>query len=151
MLRSPFATDVDDTMTDEELLRAAEHASRRAHCPYSGYRVGAAVLDTDGNVHLGCNVENASYPEGQCAEANAIGAMVTAGGTRIASIAVVGAVDDDDAGNRFADVGICTPCGGCRQRIREFAEPASRVVMQDEDGNVDARSIEDLLPASFGS
>lgn len=137
-------------MTDDELLRAAEHVSRRAYCPYSGYAVGAAILDTDGNVHLGCNVENASYPEGQCAETSAIGAMIAAGSRRIAAIAVVGSVASDSADSPFAKVSSCTPCGGCRQRIREFAGPDTRVILRASDGATESRSVDDLLPDSFG-
>ena len=137
-------------MTDDELLRAAEHVSRRAYCPYSGYAVGAAILDSDGNVHLGCNVENASYPEGQCAESGAIAAMVAAGSRQIAAIAVVGAVASDSADSPFANVSSCTPCGGCRQRIREFAGPDTRIVMRANDGTIDTRSVDELLPDSFG-
>src|SRR3954452_12201264 len=94
----------------ERLLAAARAVKPRAHAPYSRFQVGAAVLDREGRVHAGCNVENAAYPQGSCAESNAIGAMVAAGGTKIAAILVLG---DGD--------GLVTPCGGCRQRIRELA------------------------------
>ena len=81
------------TGDEKRLVEAASDVRANAHAPYSGYRVGAAVLDENGKVHTGCNVENAAYPEGTCAEANAIGSMVAAGGKRIVAIsAVVGAV-----------------------------------------------------------
>ncbi|MDH5345615.1 MAG: cytidine deaminase, partial [Gammaproteobacteria bacterium] len=78
---------------DEQLLAAARGARVRAHAPYSGVRVGAAVLDDTGAIHVGCNVENAAYPQGSCAEANAIGAMIAGGGRRIRAISVVGGTD----------------------------------------------------------
>lgn len=127
-------------MTDEELIEAALAARERAYSVYSGYRVGAALVDERGEVHTGCNVENASYPQGSCAETAAIAAMVAAGGRRIVTIAV--------AGGRDEEAGDCTPCGGCRQRISEFADPETRILARDR-GDWKTFSIEDLLPASF--
>ena len=97
---------------DPELVAAAREAHLQAYCPYSHYRVGAAIRTVSGSVIVGCNVENAAYPLGSCAEAGAIAAMVVAGERDIAEIVVV--TDGDEPG---------TPCGGCRQRIREFAGP----------------------------
>ena len=128
-------------MTDAELMDAARGVRARAHAPYSGFRVGAAILDEHGHVHLGCNVENAAYPQGACAEAVAIGVMVAGGGTRIAAIAVAG------GHNAYVP---CAPCGGCRQRIREFADDATRILLIGEDGGTDITTIEALLPRSFG-
>ena len=128
-------------MTDAELMAAARDVRTRAHAPYSGFRVGAAILDDGGRVHLGCNVENAAYPQGACAEAVAVGVMVAGGAKRIAAIAVAGGHD--------APVP-CAPCGGCRQRIREFADAATRVLLLGEDGRLETLSIEALLPRSFG-
>jgi cytidine deaminase len=129
------------TTTDEAaLVKAATEARRNGYAPYSNYRVGAAVLDDAGRVHVGCNVENASFPQGSCAEANAIGAMVAAGGRRIAAIAVVGGRDDPEA---------CTPCGGCRQAIHEFADAVTRVLLLDETGTLTCHAADDLLPLSF--
>jgi len=125
---------------DDRLLDAARHVRRQAHAPYSGYRVGAAVLDEHGAVHVGCNVENAAYPQGSCAEANAIGAMIAAGGRRIRALAVVGGSDS---------AGPCTPCGGCRQRIAEFADGDTRVVVLDDDGRPVVHAFGALLPYSF--
>jgi cytidine deaminase len=101
--------------------------------------VGAAVLDEHGRVHAGCNVENAAYPQGQCAEATAIGAMVVAGGRRIVAAAVVGQAEEP-----------VTPCGGCRQRLREFAADATPVLMADPSGLRLRLTLGQLLPASFG-
>ena len=133
---------------DNALLDAAMAARRHSHSPYSGYQVGAAVLDDKGRVHVGCNVENASYPEGICAEANAIGSMVTDGGRRIVAIAIVGGPDQQHDDGRFADIELCTPCGGCRQRILEFADTETRVLMQGTKGVVES-GVGDLLPLSF--
>jgi len=126
--------------SDRALLKAAAEIRKRAHAPYSEFRVGAAVIDENGNQHLGCNVENAAYPEGICAETNAIGAMVVAGGTRIVAIATVGGHDELTS---------CTPCGGCRQRIAEFSDADTRVILADGEQEVRCVSIDELLPDAF--
>jgi cytidine deaminase len=130
----------DMTGDETRLIEAATDVRQHAHAPYSGYRVGAAVLDETGRIHTGCNVENAAYPEGTCAEENAIGSMVAAGGKRIVAIAAVGGATDIEA---------CTPCGGCRQRILEFADENTRIILIGEDGRTDSYTIDALLPASF--
>src|SRR5579863_7711890 len=102
----------------QQLLEAAQAVMRRAHAPYSDFKVGAALLGAGGQIHVGANVENASYSQTQCAEALAIGAMVAAGETRITAVAIV------------ADrVERCPPCGGCRQRLSEFAGPKTPVYL----------------------
>jgi cytidine deaminase len=123
----------------EELHRAALAAREQAHCPYSHYAVGAAIRTDAGEVYTGCNVENASYPEGTCAETGAIAAMALAGGGRIADIVTVTAGDPPG-----------TPCGGCRQRIREFASATTRIHATTVDGTILTMSMDELLPASFG-
>ncbi len=124
-------------MTDP-LVDAAVTARGRAYAPYSRFAVGAAVLTDAGAMHAGCNVENAAYPEGTCAEAGAIAAMVLAGGRRIAELVVAGA-------------GVCTPCGGCRQKLREFGDATTTVRIVDPAGAVLLRTtLADLLPHSFG-
>ena len=128
-------------MTDEELLDAARTVREIAHCPYSGFRVGAAILDERGSVHVGCNVENAAYPQGSCAETGAIAAMVAAGGQRIVTIAVVGGEADEPRA--------CTPCGGCRQRINEFADEKTRIIAKDDDNEWHNYTMAELLPSSF--
>lgn len=128
------------TFDEERLVDAATDVRQHAHAPYSGYRVGAAVLDEQGNIHTGCNVENAAYPEGTCAEANAIGSMIAAGGKRIVAIAAVGGREDIES---------CTPCGGCRQCILEFADEQTRILLIGEGRQVVSYSIGELLPASF--
>lgn len=123
----------------QRLLEAARAAQLQAHAPYSRFKVGAAVLDEQGRLHAGCNVENAAYPEGLCAEAGALSAMVLAGGTRVAALAVVG----DGAG-------LVTPCGGCRQKLREFAGPDTPVWVGDRSVLRAGFTLAQLLPESFG-
>lgn len=125
---------------DERLMEVARNARRNAYAPYSGFSVGAALVDEVGRVHIGCNVENAAYPEGTCAEANAISAMVAAGGRRIVAIAVAGGRDAPEP---------CNPCGGCRQKIAEFADDATRVLLLTDTGAIESRAPADLLPHSF--
>ena len=121
------------------LLEAAREAQRRAHAPYSRFAVGAAVLDENDRVHAGCNVENASFPLGLCAEAVAIGAMVANGGKRVRALLVVG------DGERLV-----TPCGACRQQLREFADDGTPVAVAGREGVRQWFTLESLLPASFG-
>ena len=128
-----------DAATLDALFAAALAARERAYAPYSGFTVGAALVTPDGAVHAGCNVENAAYPVGACAEAGAISAMVAAGGRRIAAVLVLGAGE-----------GLCTPCGACRQRIREFAGPDTPVHVAGPEGLRRSFTLEELLPASFG-
>jgi cytidine deaminase len=130
--------------TIAELFDAAAKARAKAHAPYSRFSVGAAILDGDGRVHAGANIENAAYPQGNCAEASAIAAMVTAGGSRkIIDIAVVGGQEGK------AEI-LCPPCGGCRQRIREFGGLTARIHLRRPDGTIMTRTIDELLPFSFG-
>ena len=127
-------------MTDSELIAAATTIRQRAYTPYSRFDVGAALRCEDGSIHVGCNVENAAYPQGTCAEAGAIAAMIAAGQHRIARVVVAGAGPMP-----------CTPCGGCRQKLREFAGPDMVVDMVDADGTVLlTRTMAELLPDSFG-
>jgi len=124
----------------DALVSLALAARAKAHAPYSRFTVGAALRTADGALHAGCNVENAAYPEGMCAEAGAIAAMVLAGGRLIAEIVVAG---DGPAP--------CAPCGGCRQKLREFGRPDLLVRMVDAEGReVLRRTLGDLLPDSFG-
>lgn len=123
----------------EALIAAARAVRARAHAPYSRFAVGAAVIDELGRIHAGCNVENAAYPQGWCAETSAIAAMVAAGGTRITAVAVCGVAAEP-----------VTPCGGCRQRIREFAADDCPVYVADEHTLVARFTLGQLLPCSFG-
>jgi cytidine deaminase len=121
------------------LVEAARAARLHAYVPYSKFAVGAAVLDDTGHIHAGCNVENAAYPQGICAEATAIVHMVLAGGRSVRAVVVVG--------DAPAPV---TPCGGCRQKIREFASDDVPVVIADLHGVRARYTLGELLPASFG-
>lgn len=125
---------------EQSLIDAAKKVRQNAHAPYSGYHVGAALLDDTGQIHSGCNVENAAFPEGVCAEANAIGAMIASGGKNIIAIAAVGGKND---------IEVCTPCGGCRQKIVEFSDENTRVLLIGDDGGIERYSVDDLLPSSF--
>jgi cytidine deaminase len=120
--------DPTDTLFADTLFSAARSVQARAHAPYSRFRVGAAILDEAGAVHAGCNVENAAYPVGTCAEAGAIAAILVLG--------------DGEA--------LVTPCGACRQRIREFAAPDTPIHVAGPQGVRRTFTLDELLPASFG-
>ncbi len=123
----------------DALFRAAKAIQTRAYVPYSRFRVGAAIRAESGAIHVGCNVENAAYPVGTCAEAGAIAAMLAAGDRRIAELVVIG--DGEQ---------LCTPCGACRQRIREFAAATTPVHVAGADGIRRSFTLDQLLPFSFG-
>ncbi len=122
----------------QKLFELAKTSFKNAHCPYSHFAVGAAILSDNGKFYSGCNVENVSYPEGTCAESGAIAAMINDGGKKIAEILILG------NGNE-----LITPCGGCRQRICEFATPTTLIHLADMNGVVETLTINDLLPHSF--
>jgi homotetrameric cytidine deaminase len=124
---------------DPELLRLAREAAGRAYAPYSNFPVGAAVRTEDGRRYAGANVENAAYPQGQCAEASAIGAMVAGGGGRVVEVVVAAPSAEE-----------CAPCGGCRQRLREFAGPDAPIHLADLERVRRTTSLAELLPLSFG-
>ncbi len=126
-------------VADAELFAAAEAVRARAYAPYSRFSVGAAILADDGKVYAGCNIENAAYPIGNCAEASAIAAMIAGGGRRIRRIYVTGPGREP-----------VTPCGGCRQRLREFADPDVVVISHGVEGGPLHSTVADLLPHSFG-
>lgn len=130
----------------DALFAAAAAARAKAYAPHSRFQVGAALLDEDGRIHAGCNIENASYPEGWCAETTAIGHLVMAGGRRIVEALVVAERIDGERvpGGRF-----CTPCGGCRQRLAEFAGPDVPIHACDPEGRSTTFRMRDLLPAGF--
>jgi homotetrameric cytidine deaminase len=124
---------------DPELLELARAAARNAYAPYSNFAVGAALRTTDGRRFAGANVENAAYPQGQCAEASAIGALVAGGGGRIAEVVVAAPSRE-----------LCTPCGGCRQRLREFAPDDAPIHLADLERVRRTTTLGELLPLSFG-
>jgi cytidine deaminase len=121
-----------------DLIAAARDVRENAYVPYSNFQVGAALRAGDGRVFAGCNVENVAYPEGTCAEAGAIAAMVAGGQTSLTEIAVI------------ADSPVpVTPCGGCRQKIFEFARPNATITMATTDGLKTTMAVADLLPGAF--
>ena len=131
----------------DKLFAAASAARAKAHAPYSNYAVGAALLADDGEIYAGCNIENAAFPEGWCAETTAIGHLVMGGAKRIVKAVVVAERIDRDrvAGGRF-----CTPCGGCRQRLREVAAgPEIDIWAADPQGASQHFTMAELLPAGF--
>ncbi len=130
---------MSQTPTDQALYEAAEAIRAKAYAPYSKFSVGAAILADDGIIYAGCNVENAAYPLGNCAEASAIAAMIAGGGRRITRIFITGPGAQP-----------VTPCGGCRQRIREFAELDTPVICLGVDGAPLETTLGELLPHSFG-
>lgn len=120
------------------LLDAARDVRENAYAPYSSFKVGAALKSDTGRVHVGCNVENVAYPEGTCAEAGAIAAMIAAGDTGFTEIAVI------------ADSPVpVTPCGGCRQKLFEFASPDATITLASLSGEVVTMAVADLLPGAF--
>lgn len=120
------------------LIDAATSVRKNAYVPYSNFKVGAALMSGSGRVHVGCNVENVAYPEGTCAEAGAIAAMVAAGDTELTEIVVI------------ADSPVpVTPCGGCRQKLFEFASPDAQITMASVSGETISMAVADLLPGAF--
>ena len=122
-----------------DLVEAAIAAMDKAYAPYSKFSVGAAVRGASGAVYAGCNVENAAYPEGCCAETSALSAMVMAGEARVTEVAVAGAGEK-----------LVTPCGGCRQRLREFAADSVAIHICGPGGLRKTVTLGELLPLSFG-
>jgi cytidine deaminase len=123
---------------DPALIDAATAIRPRAWAPYSRFKVGAAIRAASGAVHVGVNVENAAYPEGTCAEAGAIAAMVAAGDTRLVEVVVIA--------DAPAPV---PPCGGCRQKLREFGDGTVPVTMCTTDGRRLTMTLDELLPGAF--
>ena len=122
-----------------KLIEAAKIERAKAHVPYSKFKVGAAILTEDNSIVVGCNVENAAYPQSQCAEATAIGNLISQGFSKIKEVVVIG------SGNL-----LCSPCGGCRQRLREFASLDVHIHMCNSEGHLKTSTLKELLPDSFG-
>jgi cytidine deaminase len=126
-------------MSDDPYLALLRDAMEKAYAPYSQFAVSAVVRGESGRLYVGVNVENASYPQGWCAEASALAAMVMAGETRLNEIAVMASGE-----------AICTPCGGCRQKIREFAHSNTRILCYGPKGLRATYTLGELLPHAFG-
>ncbi|WP_293572748.1 cytidine deaminase [Phaeobacter sp.] len=122
------------------LKDAATAVRENAHAPYSNFKVGAAIRSKSGAIYVGCNVENVAYPEGTCAEAGAIAAMVAAGETELAEAFVIA-----DSPSPIP------PCGGCRQKLAEFGAADVPVTLATTDGAVRTTNIGELLPGAFGA
>ena len=125
-----------------DLFEAALAVRAGAYVPYSHFKVGAAFRTADGAIVPAANVENAAYPQSQCAEASAVGRMIAQGHRRIVEVVVIGG----EAGDGM----LCTPCGGCRQRIREFAGPDTPIWVCGPEGLRRRFTLDELLPFSFG-
>jgi len=126
-------------MNEENYIKATKEAMSKAYVPYSNYPVGALIVTNNGNTYSGCNVENASYPLGNCAEASAIASMILGGEKKIKTIYIM--TKNDEGG---------IPCGGCRQRIREFSDENTQIIMCSPDGVQQRINLSELLPNSFG-
>jgi homotetrameric cytidine deaminase len=129
----------DRLLGADALIAAARTVMERAHAPYSRFKVGAALRADDGSLHVGANVENSAYPQGQCAEASALGALVAAGRTRVVEAAVIATGDEP-----------CVPCGGCRQRLRELMDLDGVLHLCAAGGAHETATLAELLPRSFG-
>ena len=138
-VRDPGGAPPLDEATEQRLVRAAREGRERAYAPYSRFAVGAALLDEQGRVHAGANIENAAYPQGLCAEAAALAHLVLAGGREVRAVVVAGEAAEP-----------VTPCGGCRQKLREFAGGQVPVLAVDSQGVRARHTLGELLPASFG-
>lgn len=125
--------------TITKLLKQAQNAQQQAYAPYSKFHVGAAILDNNNLIHAGCNVENAAYPQGVCAEGSAISAMVLGGGKKIKKILLISSGEQ-----------LVSPCGGCRQKIKEFSDEDTEIIIY-HDKQMTTFHMDDLLPHSFSS
>ncbi|MEO0939135.1 MAG: cytidine deaminase [Pseudomonadota bacterium] len=131
---------MSETGRTAELRSAALNVRAKAYAPYSNFLVGAAVLTVDGQIFTGCNVENVAYPEGTCAEAGALAAMCAAGAREIVEVYVVASAPSP-----------VPPCGGCRQKLKEFGKGAVPVTMATLDGTELRMTLAELLPGAFGT
>ena len=133
-----------------DMIERARRAMDRAYAPYSGFQVGCCVKGASGALYAGANVENAAYPQGWCAETSAIAALIAAGERRILEIVVLGAKSDGKGGYVDEPSALCTPCGGCRQKLNEFAEAGALVHVGGPSGVRRSFTLGELLPAAFG-
>ena len=132
-------------MENRELVMEAVKARKQAYCPYSGFAVGAALLCVDDRVFTGCNIENAAYTPTNCAERTAVFKAVSEGITEFDAIAVCGGPGEAEPED------FCTPCGVCRQVLREFVDPNEFLVLLCKgDGSWKEMTLEELLPMGFG-
>ena len=133
------------SLNEKKLIELAHEARKRAYTPYSHFQVGAALVTKQGKVYLGCNIENASYTPSNCAERTAFFKAVSEGEREFAAIAVVGGAEGTEGKET------CSPCGGCRQVMREFCAPEEfRILLEDGKGGILNYSLAELLPLGFG-
>ncbi len=123
----------------DKMFKMAIKAHKNAYAPYSGFKVGVCLRSVNDQLYIGSNVENAAYPQSQCAEASAIGSLITSGEKEIKDILVIGGSKD-----------LCTPCGGCRQRLNEFSSQNTVIYLCNLDGLLKSLKFNELLPLSFG-
>ena len=121
------------------MFKMAKLAHKNAYVPYSGFKVGVCIRSANDKLFIGSNVENAAYPQSQCAEASAIGSMITSGEKIIKEILIIGGNEE-----------LCTPCGGCRQRLNEFSSNQTVIYLCNSNGLLKTLKLIDLLPYSFG-
>ncbi len=126
------------SVTDYELMRIAEDMREMAYAPYSGFKVGAAILADDGRIFTGCNVENSSYGAAICAERTAAVKAVSEGAVKFSAVAIASSGGD-----------LTYPCGICRQFLSEFAEDGFRVILKDKAGHIVTHTLEELMPHGF--
>lgn len=131
---------------EEKLINSALNVLGNSYAPYSGFNVAAAVLTDSGKIYTGVNVENASYPAGRCAECNAVSCAVSSGERRIKAIAIV----SRDSKDKTRDTGYTSPCGICRQVLREFSDADLKVIMAKSVSDYKTMTLAELLPESFG-
>lgn len=148
---------ISQTISQKKMFQLALKAWDKAYAPYSKFNVGACILSESGSFHTGCNIENAAYPQGCCAEMAAIAHMIGAGDHLIQEILVLGGstinttkINGKDSSTESDNEPLCTPCGGCRQKIREFANSSTVIHVATLKGDISSFSLNELLPFSFG-
>lgn len=129
----------------KELMEIAYENRKKAYAPYSHFLVGAALLTRDGEVFGGCNIENAAFTPGNCAERTAVFKAVSEGKKRFEAIAIVGGKEGEEISR------LCAPCGVCRQVLREFCDPETFILYLTDGKEIFSYKLEELLPLSFGS
>lgn len=134
-------------MNYEELIKTATEMTKRSYVPYSHFHVGAALLDTNGKVWTGCNIENAAYGPSNCAERTAVFKAVSEGARSFEAIAIVGGPEDENGKVQIQD--FCPPCGVCRQVLSEFCDRDFKIILANGKGEQKVFTLAELLPESF--
>lgn len=134
-------------MNYEELIKTATEMTKRSYVPYSHFHVGAALLDTNGKVWTGCNIENAAYGPSNCAERTAVFKAVSEGARSFEAIAIVGGPEDENGKVQIQD--FCPPCGVCRQVLSEFCDREFKIILANGKGEQKVFTLAELLPESF--